>query len=430
MKKPLALALALAMVLSLCACGGNETGSTPAATDPENKSTEAPATDPAGSSTEAPETENTTTAQEPVSEYKVAMITDYGDITDQSFNQTTYEACKAFCEQNNIEFTYYKPAADSTADRVGMVEKAVDDGFNVIVMPGYAFGGTIVETAAEYKDVKFVALDVAGGELLEAAVPAKGETYDYDPSNWKLEDYVDMENVYCAVYQEELCGYMAGYAAVKLGYTKLGFLGGMAVPAVVRYGYGFVQGADAAAKETGADVSVNYVYGGQFFGDPDIKAAMDTWYAGGTEVVFACGGGIYTSAVDAAKSVDGKVIGVDVDQAGVIAGYAGTDGMTVTSAMKGLYPTTYTALEDIIINDKWADYAGKIATLGLVSDTDPEANYVQIPMGEGTQWSDSFTQDDYKALVADMFSGKVTVSSDISAEPSVSIAVDYQGQIK
>ena len=48
-------------------------------------------------------------------DYRVAMITDYGDITDQSFNQTTYEACKAFCEANGIDFTYYKPNGDSTA---------------------------------------------------------------------------------------------------------------------------------------------------------------------------------------------------------------------------------------------------------------------------------------------------------------------------
>ena len=396
MKKPFALALALVMVLSLCACG-----SEPAKT------------------TEAPK-----------AEYKVAMITDYGDITDQSFNQTTYEACKAFCEANKIDFTYYKPAADSTADRVGMVEKAVNDGYNVIVMPGYAFGGTIVEAAPQYKDVKFVALDVAAGDLLEAGVAAKGEKYDYNPANWDLNKYVYMDNVYCAVYQEELCGYMAGYAAVKLGYTKLGFLGGMAVPAVVRYGFGFVQGADAAAKETGANVSMNYAYAGTFGPDPDIKAKMDTWYAGGTEVVFACGGGIYISVVDSAKSANAKVIGVDVDQAGVIKNTSGVDGMTVTSAMKGLYPTTYNALEDIIKNGKWSDYAGKIATLGLVSGTDPEANYVQIPMGDGTQWSDKFTKDDYKALVADMFAGKITVSNDISKMPAVSITVDEQGQIK
>ena len=137
--------------------------------------------------------------------------------------------------------------------------------------------------------------------------------------------------------------------------------------------------------------------------------------------------------VDAAKKANGKVIGVDVDQAGVIANYAGVDGLTVTSAMKGLYPATYDALNDIINNGNWANYVGKIATLGLVSADDPEANYVQIPMGEGTQWSDSFTQDDYKAMVADMYSGKITVSNDTTKAASdfaTVITVDDQGAIK
>ena len=382
--------------------------------------------------------------------YKVAMITDYGDITDQSFNQTTYEACKAFADANKIEFSYFKPAGDNTADRVAMIESAVDEGYNVIVMPGYAFGGAIVEAAPQYKDVKFIALDVAKGDLLEAGVAAKGEEYDYNPDNWDLATYVDMSNVYCAVYQEELCGYMAGYAAVKLGYKNLGFLGGMAVPAVQRYGYGFVQGVNAAAAELKlTDVKVNYVYGGQFFGDADITAKMDTWYAGGTQVVFACGGGIYTSAVDAAKKVEGaKVIGVDVDQAGIIANYAAGEGadqatidgykaLTVTSAMKGLYPATYDTLTDVIINGNWANYAGKIATLGLVSADDPTLNYVQIPM-DSTQWADgAFTQDDYKALVKAMFDGTLTVSNDTTKEPkdfaaelATSIAFDDQGKIK
>ena len=128
-----------------------------------------------------------------------------------------------------------------------------------------------------------------------------------------------------------------------------------------------------------------------------------------------------------------RVIGVDVDQAGVIANYAGVDGLTVTSAMKGLYPATYDTLNDVIINGNWANYVGKIATLGLVSADDPEANYVQIPMGEGTQWSDSFTQDDYKAMVADMYNGVITVSNDISKTASdfaTVITVDDQGAIK
>ena len=423
------------MVLSLAACASKPAETTD---EPEQTTTEPAPAEETKDEEPAPaeETKEEEPTEEPAdnTEYAVAMITDYGDITDQSFNQTTYEACKAFCEDNGVEFSYFKPAGDNTADRVAMIEKAVDEGYNVIVMPGYAFGGAIVEAAPEFPDVKFIALDVAKGDLLEAGVAKAGESYDYNPDNWDLEKYVDMSNVYCAIYQEELCGYMAGYAAVKLGYKSLGFLGGMAVPAVIRYGYGFVQGVDAAAADLGlSDVTVKYVYGGQFFGDADITAVMDTWYAGGTEVVFACGGGIYTSAVDAAKKANGKVIGVDVDQAGVIANYAGVDGLTVTSAMKGLYPATYDTLNDVIINGNWANYVGQIATLGLVSADDPEANYVQIPMGEGTQWSDSFTQDDYKAMVADMYNGVITVSNDISKAASdfaTVITVDDQGAIK
>ncbi len=376
-------------------------------------------------------TEPTTTepSTPPIMEYRVAMITDYGDITDQSFNQSTYEACLAFAEANGIDFQYYKPTSNDTAGRVASTEMAIAEGYNVIVMPGYAFGGTLVEIAPQYPEVKFIALDVAKGDILENAVAMAGEAYDYNPDNWELADYFDMSNVYCAIYQEELCGYMVGYAAVKLGYTKLGFIGGMAVPAVIRYGYGFVQGADAAAGELGVDVSMNYVYGNQFFGDADITAKMDTWYADSTEIVFACGGGIYTSAAEAAQKVGGKVIGVDTDQAPVIDGMYG-EGMTVTSAMKGLYPATIDTLTDIILNGNWANYAGKIETLGLVSGTDPEANYVQIPM-DTTQWSDTFTQEDYAALIAGLFDGSIVVSNDISAEPvTTNITVEYLGNIK
>ena len=392
MKKILAMLLVLVMALSLVACGGGNE------------------------------------AQNEGGEYKVAMITDYGDITDQSFNQTTWEAVVKFSEDNKVEYKYYKPTSNDTAGRVAMVELAIAEGYNVIVMPGYAFGATVAEVSGQYPDVKFIALDVSKGDLLEGGVALKGESYDYNPDNWNLTDYVYMDNVYCAIYQEELCGYMAGYAAVKLGYTKLGFLGGMAVPAVIRYGYGFVQGVDAAAAELGITVEMNYAYGNQFFADADITAVMDTWYANGTEVVFACGGGIYQSACEAAKKVGAKVIGVDVDQAAIIDGAYG-EGMTVTSAMKGLAPTTVDTLVDVVMNGNWAKYAGKIDNLGLVSGDDASANYVQLGT---TQYAEGqFTADDYAALVKAMFEGAIVVSNDISVEPAVTnVNVDYQGNLK
>lgn len=400
MKKLFKLVLSGLMATSLVACSSGKD------TDGSNKTTSA------------------------TSDISVAMITDSGEITDKSFNQTTYEASKAWSEKNGADFKYYKPSADTTDARVQAIETAIAEGHNVVVMPGYLFAGSVVACAKEYPDVKFVALDVAEGDLLEAGVTAANEQYDYNPSNWDFDKYVNIDNVYCAIYQEELAGYMAGYAAVKLGYKKLGFLGGMAVPAVMRYGYGYVQGADAAAKELGEkDVEIKYVYGGKFSEDPAIKATMDTWFANGTEVVFGCGGRVYISAAEAAKAANGKMIGVDVDQSASIDADYG-DGMTVTSAMKGLAVTVENALDEIK-DGNWDKLAGKIDTLGLVSGDDPTANYVQIPE-ETTQFEDGkFTVEDYKALVKDMFDGKIKVSNDTSApEPTAeNVKIDFQGTI-
>lgn len=339
---------------------------------------------------------------------KVAMITDYGDITDQSFNQTTYEASKAFCEANSLTFKYFKPAGDSTEARVASVEQAVQEGFNVVVMPGYAFGETVVEVAEKNEKVTFVALDVSQGDLGA--------------------DYTIPGNVATFVYHEELSGFMAGYAAVKEGYKKLGFLGGMAVPAVIRFGYGFVQGANTAAVEMNIanEVSVNYVYGGQFQGDAAITAAMDTWYSEkGVEVVFACGGGIFTSACEAAKKVGGKVIGVDTDQSHVINEYG--EGMCVTSAMKGLAPTVNTVLQ-AIKDGNWKNYYGTVSNLGMVSGTDASLNYVQLPTDT---WSmTNFTIDNYKDLVRRIEAGIYNISTDTANMPATKITVNVQPNIK
>ncbi len=355
-------------------------------------------------------------AQSSSAKIRVAMVTDSGDITDQSFNQTTYTTAKAYCEDHGLDFTYYKPAGDSTADRVASIDAAVQDGFNVVILPGYLFAEPIVETSSIYKDVTFIGLDV--GEFdLKSSAQAHGDS-----------DYSLPANVFCAVYDEEIPGFMAGYAAVKEGYRHLGFLGGMAVPAVIRYGFGYVQGINAAAVELGiADkVTVEYVYGGQFYGDQQIKAAMDGWYKNrGVEVVFSCGGGIWQSAADAAKDANGKVIGVDTDQSAQINSYK--EDMCVTSAMKGLGATVRACLA-AIENGKWSDYSGKVEALGLVSGTNPELNYVQLPTDT---WSmKNFTIADYNKLVADIYSGNIKVDNSIDKDPAVSVTFNKYPNIK
>lgn len=390
-RKMIAMFLAAAMTFSLTACGGSGNAA--------DKQTSAKAEESGGGGEEASG-----------SDISLAMITDSGDITDQSFNQTTYEACKAWAEANGVDFTYYKPDSDSDEARNASVDQAVAGGANVIMMPGYMFAAAVVAQSDLYPDVKFVALDVSAGDICEKGV---GEGYDYNPDNWDVTEYYNTDNVYCCTYQEEISGYMAGYAAVKLGYKHLGFLGGMSVPAVTRFGYGYVQGINDAAKELGiaGEVEVEYVCGGQFYGDADITGAMDTWYGTkGVEVVFACGGGIFTSAAEAAVKTGGKVIGVDSDQAPIID--QTQEGLTVTSAMKGLSTTVNTVLTDIQ-DGKWSDYAGKVDNLGMVSEI-PEENFVQLPTAS-TQWGDGFTEEDYKTLVKAIYNGEVKISNDISA---------------
>ena len=213
-KRIIAMFLAATMAFSLAACGSGNGGnaeSAPASSSSEEASS--------GNEEAADSNEGETAGS---TDMNIAMITDSGDITDQSFNQTTYEACKAWAADNGAEFTYYKPDSDSDEARNASVDQAVAGGANVIVMPGYMFAAAVVAQSELYPDVKFVALDVGAGDICEKGV---GEGYDYNPDNWDVTEYYNTDNVYCCTYQEEISGYMAGYAAVKLGYRHLGFLG-------------------------------------------------------------------------------------------------------------------------------------------------------------------------------------------------------------
>ena len=289
MKKFLAFVMAASMALSLAACGGSTPASSTASTTTE-------ATSEAAASTSGSKTD-------------VAFVTDVGNIDDQSFNQYTWQGVQDFCSANSLNANYYRPTEDSDAARLEQMDNAVNDGAKSIVVAGYLFGKAIAEAQEKYPDVQFLALDVSTSDLGDKAPTA---------------------NTALITYKEEQAGYLAGYAAVYDGYKELGFLGGMAVPAVIRYGYGFVQGADAAAKEIGAtDVNIKYWYSGGFAATDEVKNKMDGWYSEGTEVVFACGGPVCQSCDAAAQANGGKMIGVDVDQSGQF-------DTVVTSAMKGL----------------------------------------------------------------------------------------------
>ena len=366
MKKFLAMVLTAAMAFSLVACGGSS-----------NASSAASEGSTSGSKTD------------------VAFVTDVGNIDDQSFNQYTWQGVKDFCAANNLNANYYRPTEDSDSARLEQMDNAVNDGAKAIVVAGYLFEGSIAEAQTKYPDIQFVVLDVSS--------LGKAETG---------------KNVALITYREEQAGYLAGYAAVYDGYKKLGFLGGMAVPAVIRYGYGFVQGAEAAAKEIGAtDVSINYWYSGDFKATDEVKTKMDSWYSAGTEVVFACGGPVCQSCDAAAQANGGKMIGVDVDQSGQF-------DTVVTSAMKALANSVNLALTDSM-NNGWKfteAYAGKETVLGAAEDC------VGLPM-ETSKFT-KFTQEQYDTLYKSIVDGSLVIdaSFDVDVHPEVSaITVDYQG---
>lgn len=338
---------------------------------------------------------------------RVAMIATPADITDHGYNYIIYEACREFCEEKDIPFRYYRALEETTDSYLSVIDAAINDEFSVVVTNSYLTGRAIRMATEANPDVKFVAVDV-------------------EKSNFGQKDEIP-ENLTGWVFKEAYAGYLAGYAAVKEGYRHLGFLGGIPVAAVVRYGYGFVQGASAAADELGADVEIEYVYGNQFYGDADITAYMESWYMNkGVEVVFSCGGMIWMSVATAAKKTGGKIIGVDIDQRELIDQYTGEDTV-LTSATKGLDVSIEKALRKIY-DGNWDEYGGKLFELGMVERDNPEENYLQLPI-DG--WSmKNFTVEDYKELTARMFDGELTVSNDADTPPDVSIKVNYRGTIK
>jgi basic membrane protein A len=316
-------------------------------------------------------------------EAEIALVTDVGTIDDESFNQASWQGVKKYAEEKGKTYRYYQPKKDSNEARLASIRQAVRNGAKIIVCPGYLFIEALGEAQNTYPDVKFVLLDGAPEEI--------------------------EDNLYCVLFKEEQAGFLAGYAAVMDGYTKLGYLGGMEVPAVQRFGYGYIQGIDYAAKEKDIQVTINFHYGGKFEGTPEITARMETWYKNeGIEVVFACGGGIYTSAVEAAGKVtpNGKVIGVDVDQAHV-------SELVITSAMKGLEASVYDAI-DKFYNNKWDTIGGKSVSLGLEDGPD----FVGLPTTDSSWRFQTFTKAQYETLKTKIIDGTIEISDKLE-KPTV-----------
>ena len=387
MKKLLALVLALVMGLSLVVCGNNdtpaETGSNP----------------PAETGTETQTPEETTPAEETVNpddiadtmtsadgKYQVAFVTDVGLLKDKSFNQGTFDGVKLYADANGLSYKYYQPANGSEAtddDRYNAMKAAADAGAEVIVCAGYLQEAALKRAAMEYPDTPFVFID----------------GYPISDDNGNV-----LTNVAGISFKEEQAGYFAGYAAVKDGFEKLGFSGGGGGTndACCRFGYGFVQGANAAAAEMDKTVDINYSwqYGATFQASAELQTMISGWYTNGTEIVFACGGAMFQSISAAASANDGYVIGVDVDQ-------SAESDTVITSAMKGLSDAVQWAVGHVY-DDTFAEIGGVGTSLGV------EDNAVGLPTADASWRFETFTVADYEAMFDAVLNGTLVVDNDFS----------------
>ncbi|MEY8352829.1 BMP family ABC transporter substrate-binding protein [Lachnospiraceae bacterium 54-53] len=361
-KRALALAMAVLMTAALSACGSSNSGSAGTTAAPaETTAAEKP----------AETTGATSVKSDSSSGYELALVTDLGTIDDKSFNQGAWEGMKKYAEENGISYKYYQPQEGTTDSYLETIGLAIEGGAKLVVCPGYLFEEPVFLAQDQYKDVHFILLD--------------GEPHNGDYSEYRTE-----ANVMPILFQEDEPGFLAGYAAVKDGNTKLGFLGGMAVPAVIRFGYGFAEGADYAAKELGIEsIEIMYNYTGAFAATPEAQSMAASWYQNGTEVIFGCGGAVGNSVMAAAEEKNAKVIGVDVDQ-------SFESETVITSAMKQLSVSVYDGVKAFYDNA----FPG-----GNTSIFSAKNEGVGLPM-ENSKFT-NFTQDDYDKIYAQLKEGKI-----------------------
>lgn len=386
MKKIIALLIAAALLFSFAACGKNggdttTTKNTATTDNTQSQSTTKKNEDADGNDYgKIPDTMSTEDGK-----YEIAFVTDIGQLLDKSFNQGTWEGVKKYASENKKSYKYYQPANGNQAtdtDRFNAMKAAAQSGARVIVSAGYLQGEALRMAAAEFPDVKFIFVD---GWIIN-----ESDEEDAEP----------LENIAAVDYNEEQSGFLAGFAAVSEGYTRLGFTGGGGGtnPSCNRFAYGYAQGAEQAAEVLGKDVelTLSWEYGSSFSPSAELQTMLGGWYAKGTQVIFCCGGPMCQSAFAAASANDGAVIGCDVDQ-------SKESDTVITSAMKGLRQSVELML-DKTYKDKWDEIGGKQTTLGA------KDNAVGLPTDN---WKmKSFTVEDYNKLFTALKDGKITVDRD------------------
>lgn len=322
---------------------------------------------------------------------EIALAMDYrASIDDKSFFQSEWDGIVGYTDKNGFTRKYYQAQDDSDEGLLRCLKLASKGNARLLVAGANQFQTAVYYFQDTYPDLPIILVDSV-------------------PISRTGEEKIGKRTV-CLSFAEQQAGFLVGYAAVMDGYRSLGFIGGMAVDAVIRYGYGFAAGADYAAKELGlskGDVSLKYNYSGAFAATPETLALAAAWYQDGTEVIFACGGTLGNSVMKAAEAAGKAVIGVDSDQS--------IESETViTSAMK------LTGEGIVSIFDTMLDNPESIGGQSYVLTTKEGALGLPLETSRFRQ----FTEAQYNAIYEKLSSGSVSVPDQTAAPSAGKLALD------
>jgi basic membrane protein A and related proteins len=296
---------------------------------------------------------------------KPAVVYDLGGKFDKSFNEGVYNGAQKFKKDSGVDFRDLEIQSDAQREQV--LRKFAKDGFSPVMTVGFAWETALKKVAPEFPKTKFGIID----------------------------DVVDLPNVQSIVFKEHEGSFLVGVIAAKTSKTgKVGFVGGMDIPLISKFGCGYAQGVKYAngkgevfANMTGTDFHAwnDPVKGGEL-----AKSQIDR----GADIVYAAAGATGQGVLKAAADAGKLGIGVDSDQDNLFPGHV------LTSMLKHVDVATYKSFMDAK-NGTWKP---GVQVLGL------KEGGVDYAVDE---WNKSVLTPEAKAAAdaakADIISGKIQV---------------------
>lgn len=360
MKKFLALFLSLTLLLALTACKAAEAAS---GAQQEQRTVTAPTDD----ATFVYQPEDPTVT--PAGGETIALVTGASG-TESGADAMLWQGVQTFASAYGYTATTQTAEGDSSADAETALRTAAESGAKLVICRGDAAATALYRIQENYPDVHYL-------------------LFDDEPHNDDYSAYKTANLVHCVLFQEEQAGYLAGYAAVIDGYTSLGFVGAREIPGIVRYGTGFLQGAEAAAEQQGETVNLKFWFADTYDENDAVTQRMADWYNGGVSLIFVSGGTLYKCAAQAAEQTGGKVVAGDTNVTAL-------SDSVLASAVKCYNAAVQRQLYEFFTAGSWsAQNAGQTERVGISN--------AEVALESDTSWRlDSFTLDDYRSLYEDL----------------------------